>query len=235
MSGSGYFPFQALGLRRNPFGALTPDEWEEAAVLPPAAREALEGRSHVQVLGEAGRGKSTTLRGMARELRRRGLGTAFEYLPEGSNRFRTSLPGVQVFFLDEVQRLSRWERHRLLRAVRSGGLRLIAGSHEDLTPTFQRWGLPLTTLRVDAGGVEHLSPVLARRIELFSLEGPTPPRFTPDAVAWLAGEFGSDLRAMEWFLYEYFQALAAPAPITAPSLEEVRGRPAPDRTAAPPP
>src|SRR5712692_10403753 len=130
-----YFPFHALGFRSNPFRALTDEEWAAIVVLPEAILQAAASGGHLQVLGEMGRGKTSTLLGLAEHFRHGGRFVEYEYLPIGQDMFKSPLAGLQVFLLDEVQRLRPDERRRLLAAAR-GGLRLILGSHDDLTPLF---------------------------------------------------------------------------------------------------
>ena len=57
-----FFHFPHIGYRRNPFGALTDEEWTAIAVLPPAIERILaDDFEHLQLLGPMGIGKSTTL------------------------------------------------------------------------------------------------------------------------------------------------------------------------------
>jgi hypothetical protein len=201
-----YFPFHALGLRANPFRALDGDEWAAAAVLPEAVRLALALSPHVQILGPAGAGKSTALRGIAANPP--AAPAAYEYLPDGTRRFRTPLTGLRLFLLDEVQRLSLWERVRLFRAARRDAIRLVLGTHADLSLWMRLAGLPVATVRLRPPKAPELVARLARRIALAALPGATPPGLTPAAVAWLAATYGLDGRAQERLLYEAYQHLA---------------------------
>lgn len=216
-----YFPFYRLGLRANPFRALEDDEWAAIAVLPDAALMAAADGAHLQVLGERGHGKSTTLRGLKAQLTQAGQQAMYEYLPEGQAIFQTPLDGVAVFLLDEAQRLTHSERDRLLAAARAGR-RLILGSHEDFAGLFRAAGLSLTTLRLKDDGRAHLEAVLVRRVAYFALEPGEPPvTFEPGAVDYLHARFGSDLRASERFLYEFFQVLPQPGPIYSEQLRQL--------------
>jgi hypothetical protein len=214
-----YFPFHALGFRSNPFRALTDEEWAAIVVLPEAVLQAAAGGGHLQVLGEMGRGKTSTLLGLAEHFRHEGRVVTYEYLPIGKDTFKLALAGLQVFLLDEAQRLRPSERRRLLTAAR-GGLRLIVGSHEDLAPAFTGAGLSLSTVRLETTGRAHLEAILARRLDHFAL-GDRQPRVTldPSAAKYLEATFGNNLRAMERFLYEVFQHLEAPVALTAESLK----------------
>lgn len=220
---SPYFPFHALGFRCNPFRVLTDDEWADIAVLPGAVASVVEsGFAHLQVLGALGHGKTTTLLGLAARFRQDGRRVAYEYLPEGQPQFHTSLSGLDVFLLDETQRLNRGERDRLLSAVQHarGGLTLVLSSHDDLGPLFAKRGLSLTTVHLDeAASPDHLGLVLARRLSYFALDKNAPGVIlTPDAVRYLHETFGGNLRAIQYFLYEVFQRLKGKGAISADYL-----------------
>jgi hypothetical protein len=219
-----YFPFHALNLRSNPFRALTDEEWAEVVVLPPGLAEAEATGQHLQVLGELGRGKTSALLGLAAEWRGAGRRAAYEYLPEGARAFKTPVRGLEVFALDEAQRLSRRERERLWRAAKAG-LRLALGSHEDFAAAFTARGLPLRTVRLDEPDAAHLGRILARRLEYFALDPARPGMTISDgAVAALHAAYGSNRRAIERCLYEVFQAVEAVGEVSAAQVESVRAR-----------
>ena len=218
-----YFPFHALGFRSNPFRALTDEEWAHIVVLPEEIMVAAAGAGHLQILGEMGRGKTSTLLGLAQQLQRAGRRAAYQYLAIGQDKFNTSVAGLHVFLLDEAQRLRTSERRRLLAAARAG-LRLILGSHEDLTPLFESAGLALSTLRLEGFGRAQLAAVLARRLAAAALPGAAPlVTLDPSALDYLAATFGTNLRGTEHFLYEVFQRLETPGPFTADTLQAFAG------------
>jgi hypothetical protein len=215
-----YFPFHDLGFRANPFRALEDDEWSDIVVLTNSAIQAADDGGHVQVLGERGHGKTSTLLGLQAHLRGSGHAASYEYLPELQNVFHSKLDGVDVFLLDEAQRLNTTERARLLYEAKAG-CRLILGSHEDLTGLFTVAGMPLATLLPETAGRAHLEAVLARRLTFFALS-PEAAAITLDdtAIAYLAQTFGGNLRAMQWFLYEVFQSVTRPGAISADQLRQ---------------
>ncbi len=216
-----YFPFHAFGFRCNPFRRLTDDEWADITVLPDALQRVLDGgTAHVQVLGEAGRGKSTCLVGLEKRLRQRGSRAVCEYLPQGQDRFATSLRGLDVFLLDEAQRLRRRERVRLRAGIRpaDGGPRVVLGSHEDMASEFAAHHLVLETVRLDEMTPARMHAVLARRIAYFALDDPPAVAVSPDASRYLCETFGSNLRRVEALLYEVFQNRPGPGPLTAAKL-----------------
>ncbi|MCA9934913.1 MAG: hypothetical protein H6662_11075 [Ardenticatenaceae bacterium] len=199
------FPFHALGYSRNPFGALTDEEWTAVAILPQAICDVLpHGCRHVQVLGPKGAGKSTTLRKMAAELRAGRRRAVYEYLPEGQHYFSTNLHDVEIFCLDEVQRLNWWY---LLRLVRWGGTqgRLILGSHRDLTKWFG-WQRPfLTTFYLpDLITRDHWQKAITARLRYFAIKE-NPHTLSAEEIKQLYEKFGADMREGEYYLYEVWQ------------------------------
>lgn len=216
-----FFSHHRLGYRRNPFGALTADEWPQVAFLPTAVAQTLADgyAGHLQLLGPMGSGKSSALRKLAADWV--GQTAVYEYIPEGQNRFFTALDAaVDLFVLDEAQRLSRWQRRRWLSwLTRDARRRCFWGSHQDLTAVFARYKLPLRTIHID----QHISPAhygrwLQQRLAFFAL--PDRPRVTFDetAVAFLHEQFGADMREAEYFLYELFQAITSVQVLTAEAL-----------------
>ena len=211
--------FTRLGFNGNPFQTLSNATWGAVAVIPDAVLNALEATAHLQLLGAMGRGKTTTLLGIQHHLQAQGRATTYEYLPEHHHRYHTRhFPAY--FLLDEAQRLWWGERLRLLRTLgRQSSTRLIFSSHVDLGRWFGWRGVPLQTVYIDDLPMSTLAEILARRLAYFRLvEGVY---FTEEAVAWLADHFGSDRRGMERFLYEVFQALTEPQPITAALLADL--------------
>jgi chromosomal replication initiation ATPase DnaA len=201
--------FEEIGFACNPFRALTREEWIRAAVLPGAVRRAAQAGGLLQILGGTGSGKTTALLALENEFRRSGLSCAYEYIPPKTSRFCAKLNGIDVFFLDEAQRLSdgillwRRERNRLVRTAKTG-IRLILGSHENLTNTFLAAKMTLRTVRLFPPDAEELAVILERRLSLFELLGDRAV-FSEESVDWLSRNFAGDLRTMEYFLYDFFQ------------------------------
>lgn len=218
--GDRYFPYRRWGLVRNPFGTLTDREWEAAAVLPTAVVAAVEGgEAHVELIGPPGAGKTTALRGLLRHLRPRGMRLAYEYLPAGARSLRTDLRGIDLFLLDEAQRLGPMARRRLMVRLRAAPpLRLIFSTHREWGDAFARAGLPLVRIDLAVRDPEWLLACLERRVALAAETDRSPPRFTLAAAAWLDARFGTDRRAIECFLYEFFQSAPSATPIDATAL-----------------
>jgi hypothetical protein len=213
-----YFPFRTVGYQCNPFRALTVDEEATLAVLPPQVLDAYtQSSTHLQIMGEKGRGKSATLHGLAARAEESGLRVAYEYLPEGQKRFLTDLHGLDLFVLDEAQRLSRSERARLLESPPH----LIVSSHADLSADFRRHHLPLRSIRLGNLGPGHVRAVLDGRLDHFALGDRPRAALSEDAYAWLTATFGDDLRSTITLLYEAFQSLDGPSTVDAARLAGV--------------
>lgn len=195
------------------------------AILPSEVRKVLaRGFIHLQLLGAQGCGKTTTLLKLAYQARQRGQNVASEWLAPGESRFQTQLEGLDLFVLDEAQRLSWWQRRRLLRQLAKQGdkFKLIFSSHEDLTSSFKRYDYPLTSIRLDANiTLKDWQAILARRLSYFALPEATHMTLTAEAVDYLAEEFGHRLRDAEFFLYDVWQMQQEVTVITSQHLRDL--------------
>jgi len=218
-----YFPFHALGYQGNPFRAVTDAEWVELAILPESIEAVLKAdEPYIQILGDKGHGKTTTLLALAARFYQDGWRTAYEHLEVGADHFTTDLVGLEldVFLLDETQRLTRGERHRLLT---SGLGHLVVAGHEDLTPLFAYFGLTLITVRFDTAPLFHVASVIARRLDYFALPGAVERvTISPEAIAYLHTTFGADLRRTEQVLYEVFESLRGREGVRVVGVEAVK-------------
>lgn len=189
-------PFIHLNLRRNPFGEVPREEVGRVAVVdvPP-----LSPGDVLQIMGEAGRGKTTTLLALLHQHPT----AAYEYLAEGETTLKTPLSQIpEIFLLDEAQRLSR----RLLKKLFLRAKTLVLATHEDLSPLSPR---PMRTITIRGMDASRLTKILERRVE-WARRGPGPvPRFPPEAIHALLDRYGDDLRSMEDHLYLTFQSLEA--------------------------
>lgn len=217
------FSFRPLGYRRNPFGALTDSEWAAIAVVPEVVATAVaDDDVHVQLIGPAGSGKTTILRRLSRQLQQPDRHVVYEYLPDGQRHFLTPLQPLDVFLLDEAQRLSWWQRRRWLNWVQYGNRRTIFSSHQDLGAHFARRALPLVTFRVDRlVTAESVRVMLMRRLAHFALEESERITLSEDAVHFLYQTFGAELREMAYFLYEVWQQQTEVGELTAVDLQQM--------------
>lgn len=192
-------PFAHLNLRRNPFGELDLSSWAELAVvevdhLVPRLRE--PGYA-VQFMGEKGRGKTTHMLALVRRF------PDARYVHVCENQ-RPPIPHGHPLFIDEIQRVPRRRRRRLLRRRVS----LVVGTHEDLRPELAAAGFEVETICV-AGGLDarRLGRILNLRIEA-ARRGPGPlPQVTPQTARAMIDRFGDDVRAIQGAMYDLFQTL----------------------------
>ncbi len=190
--------FAALNLWRNPFGEVSRDEragLAEVDLALPSPGEVL------QIIGEAGHGKSTHLLALAARL----YEAEYEYVPLGSTGLLAVIARRHPLCLDEAQRVA----PRLLRKLLATERTLVLGTHEDLARYSPR---PVRTVRLDqpvtAGKLERM---VTRRLNWARREaGPVP---TPDAdtLAALIDQHRGDVRAIEGALYERYQRWEGPA------------------------
>lgn len=213
-----FFPHQRLGLRSNPFRVLTDAEWANVVVLDPSVEEALQKSPHyLQIQGDAGTGKSSTLRKLAHQFAHTGLRVGYEYIPDGQHTFTSHIEANDIALIDEVQRLNLWHRHRLLRLLkRHHPLRLIIGTHQDMTPLFHRYHLPLASVLLERATDERLAAIIHKRLTYFALpERTTPQIHIPiDSISNINHHCAGNLRCAERVLYEIFQSLRPPGLVT---------------------
>lgn len=214
-----FFPFHKLGLTKNPFGALTQSEWVAVTVPPPELLSILKtGFDHLQVIGERGRGKSTTLLWLCDDLNAQGKQTAYERLPRWHFNYHTPTNNVDVFALDEAQRLFFLNQHRLFREMQ--GRQLIIGTHISWKRAFGRYGWNLTTVHIANHTTRDLiQQILDKRLDYFSTENGAQVYFDATAIDYLWDTWRDNLRGMEWFLYHCLQKRHDSGAITASFLE----------------
>jgi hypothetical protein len=220
---SSYFPFHDIGFRCNPFRALTEEEWAEVAVLPEELTTVLdENNTHIQIIGNDGHGKTTTLLGLTAYFSRKGKRFAYEYLAHGQSKYNTDIQNLEIFLLDEFQRLSERQRVSLIASASVSpidGLQLIVSSHQDFSNSFKACDLPLTTIPLEKISAHRLRIILDRRLSFFALDESANPSFTIDAVEYLWKTYGGDLRSVEHVLYHVFQILIPCENITEEHLQ----------------
>jgi hypothetical protein len=192
-------PFHFYNLRRNPFGELERNERAELAVtvLDPWLEFLRHPSSVLQFVGDCGRGKSTHLLAIEKHL----SPVSFVYIPEDGPR--PKLPQTRPLIVDEAQRLSLWQRRKL---GKFGGP-IVIGSHIDHTREFERCKLNVQTVFVaELVTPDRIQLILNKRIESSRLNIGTIPTISGKFALRLHQQFGSDLRGMEHYLYNEFQA-----------------------------
>jgi hypothetical protein len=193
-----WLPWARWNLRRNPFGELTRDERADVAVVDVGAiARGVAGPHHaVQLIGGCGRGKTTRMLTLARQL----AGASYVYLPEDG-----PCPAIaegDPILIDEAQRLPR----AAARLIFARGLPLVLATHRDLSRRLRRFGYAVSTERIGDGNTpELICELLNRRIEASRLgAGPVPLVSLTDARG-LFRRFGSDIRGIEDYLYDRVQ------------------------------
>jgi len=197
-SNPAWLPYARLNLYRNPFGELAPEERAELASLDTAPWVELlrQRRTAVQFIGGCGRGKTTRMLRLRRELPE----SRYVYLPEDG-----PCPVIaegDPIMIDEAQRLPR----RARKSVFAAGNALVLATHRDLRRILVRYGYRCRTFRIGPDNSPDLiREVMNRRIEASRLhDGPTLTLSHTEAVK-LSQRFGTDLRSMENYLYERLQ------------------------------
>ena len=195
-------PFAWCNLRRNPFGELTREERAELAVVDVQgiADQVRGDWNAVQFIGDCGRGKTTRLLSLAQML----PDSSYVYLPEDG-----PCPSIGVgrpTLVDEAQRLPRRVRKRIFAA----GLPLVLATHRDFSRPLRRAGYGVTTQHIGGHNTpELIARLLNRRIEASRRDTlRTAPRVSSDDAHWLHAKFGSDIRAIESYLYDIVQSQA---------------------------
>ena len=216
-----FLRFYRLGFKSNPFRVLTDEEWAAVSIVPQYVMNIVDHTAHhIQFIGDMGRGKTTLLLGLLSYLQQQEINTTYEYIPEGQHYFKTRQV-LDVFMLDEVQRLYWWERRRLYKALENG-TRLIFSTHQDIQQTFHQRNLALEVVNVNLlYDRDSLFEMWQRRLDYFRI-GESTISIEMDGIDFLIEKFGDDRRSMERFLYEAFQAMESPCPLNREYLVEFR-------------
>jgi len=216
-----FFPFHSLGLQKNPFGALTRDEWVSVTVPPPIIREIVDKNvEHLQVIGDKGRGKSTTLHWLCHHFQMRGQTVSYERLPRWTFNYHTDISSLDCFALDEAQRLLFVHQYRLFRHLQ--GKRLLLGTHHSWERAFRRYGLHLTTVYIGNQTTrDHIQQIIDKRLIVFATDKGALIYFDASAIDYLWVTWRDNLRGMEYFLYHTLQKWREIGAITADFLDSV--------------
>lgn len=194
-------PFAHLNLRRNPFGAFSIEDWTRLADVEVAEFDAMlaEPGTAVQFIGEKGYGKTTHLLA----IRARFPESGYEHIDEGE---RGEVPVGDPVMIDEAQRLTWWQRHRLFRSR----VPLVLGTHKDFTRELVNAGRQVRTVAVaERMNPERLTRILNARIEWVRRDDGRVPAVPFDMAAGLFERFGPDIRTIQYELYKTFQKMTA--------------------------
>jgi hypothetical protein len=216
-----------MGYRSNPFRSLTPAEWRTLAMLPEGLSALIDSPPPLlQILGTQGAGKTSALLALERSLRHREWRVTYEYLPPGTNTVRSDLTHVQVYLLDEAQRLSSRALQRLfarMHPTAGTGLRLMLSTHADLSAYVAKMALPMESVHLDQYSRDFILALIERRLTYFERSGFQGTRITPDALDLVISTCGTDLRKLEGLLYEIYQRWHAEGPIEGEYVKALLG------------
>lgn len=193
-------PFAQLNLRRNPFGELTTEERVAVAVveLSDAIRHLAKPRGTVQIVGEKGFGKTTHLLALAQHF----SNSSYVHIPEGQ---RAIIPVTgEPLFIDEAQRMTLLQRWQTFRSDR----RLILGTHTDFETPLRKARRPILTIAANQFTNElRVHTLLNARIHAVRRDDGPIPSITICTASKLFAQFGSDIRSIEYSMYDTFQKL----------------------------
>ncbi len=195
-------PWITYGWFRNPFGELTAGERGRLAIVDwdGFGRHIGKPKTAVQFVGPCGRGKTSRLLA----IRRRFAESSYVYLDE-----HEPTPAIAVgspTMIDEAQRLPR----RVRAAIFCSGVSLVLATHRDLTRSLRRHGYDVyTELIGDGNDANHVCKLLNARIDASRTSNASESfavrPITIDEASRLVDQFGSDVRAIEHFLYTRIQ------------------------------
>lgn len=189
-----------LGLFWNPFGAPEHADWPSLIApqvdLAEFARRLLSPRFALTFRGDAGRGKSTHLRALHAHF----ANQPYTYLGPNASP-RTGIPDAEVIFVDEVERLSPWRRHRLF----AGRRPLALACHGDLRGELKRGGRQV--LDIDIRGLDEarLARVVHKRIAWAQRDGSPDLGIDSRLLTRLLDEHADDLRSINAALYDHVE------------------------------
>ena len=195
---SSWLPWSWCNLRRNPFGELTHSERAELAVVDVDAiiKRAAEPFRAVQLIGDCGRGKTTRMLVLRKCL----PDASYVYLAE--HEPCVAIPYGNPLLIDEAQRLP----HRVLKLIAAEGLPMVLATHRDQSRVLRRAGYQVDTLPIgQTNDIATIHRIVNRRIEAARLNQGAVPTFTFHHAQQLSDRFGTDIRAMESYLYEIVQ------------------------------
>lgn len=188
-------------LFRNPFGELTRAERADLAVvdLDAIAKQIKPARRNCyQWIGECGRGKTTRLLALQKHF----SDAVYVYLPE--DQPCPAIPVASLLLIDEAQRLPRGVR----KTIFATGVPLILATHRDLSRPLRRHGYDVVTERIGLVLTpSKLATMLNRRIRASArVPRQTVPIIDEAITSELIRRFGTDIRAIESYLYQTVQS-----------------------------
>ncbi|MDH5179909.1 MAG: hypothetical protein OEZ39_18805 [Gammaproteobacteria bacterium] len=191
--------FAHLNLRFNPFGELPRHQRLLTAVveLDDLPRQLHIAGTAIQFVADHGRGKSTHLIALHR---------CFPDSPytQIHHRDKPRFLSTNIQFVDSIENLSRFARNRLYK--RSGSIALT--THRDLSMELTRAGYRVISREIAQLSTDRISAILNARIRHARRNDALPiPVISNATVKSLQDACGSNIREMEYRLYDIFQDL----------------------------
>lgn len=189
--------FLHLNLAYNPFGELNKPQRQQLAcvdlkhLLPLFKTQ----RFALQFNADHGRGKTTHL------LALHALFPDAPYIKLHIDD-KPAIPRAPLVFIDSIEHLGFFKRLQVFTRCQQ----LVFTTHKDLAWQARCTGLALHNEQVSIS-LCQLHQALNKRIEFARLSDGVIPEISLDCVKQLKRQYGDDVRAMEAFLYDYFQNL----------------------------
>lgn len=222
-----YFPWTHLGLRANPFLSLSKEVWSRIAILPQQIETWLSHPTAIlQITGDKGSGKTSALLALQQFFIDNGRETDYLYIDQDEDVPVIDLDPHKLLIIDEAQRLPESLRARVFNWAQNKGRvsmsspLFIFSSHHDLSSEMKRYSLDHISIDVMESSVSDLTRMFERRIQFFTMPDQQAVCFEAGSVVYLLERFGADLRAMEAFLYDFFQAVPEDSTIEAAELDD---------------
>ena len=195
-----HFPYSHLNLCRNPFGEATTKERITLAVADTDEMRLAfqQPKTAIQLIGKRGRGKTSHLLALKREL------LAHDDRDACYVRLRDQfwIPPSKYLLLDEGELLFRRPFWRLRRVTS-----LAISTHRDWSRALQALGFSVRTIQIGISNPTRLKQVFEKRLEWSRKNSGPLPVITTKTTGRLIERFGDDIRAMEAALYDSIQAM----------------------------
>lgn len=193
------FAFSSLNLKFNPFGELSDSEWVQSAIVDVDrfVNELEQPNVAIQLIGDHGRGKTTHLKIIHQYFFNQAYLKVF---PGGP---LPKLNSSDIFFIDSIDHLTLRERKVIYRKCRS----IVFTTHQNLSRELEKEEFHIVTEHVSCRCEHKLLRILNRKIEVARLGSGEVPTIEMSLVKDLMARYDDNIRAMQNYLYEYFQDL----------------------------
>jgi len=196
--------FEHLNLTQNPFGRLNHiDQHDLAVVELGSLPEQLEQtRVAIQFVADHGRGKTTHLKALHQQF----ASAPYLQIHPGMKAEFSQAP---IHFIDSIENLSSRERKALYKKCGS----LAYTTHKNMKFELWRNGFTVISVKVSALDTNTIQSIFERRINACRRNAGAIPRISHSDIKWLQQQYKDDIRTMESYLYDLFQALEKIEPL----------------------